>query len=158
MLIGFVLALTWANWFAPEFPVLVVAGAVALALSLALFWRNSRMTGASLIARIGIVGVGAVFLWLGFALSLPALFTVAVGTEYKAQMRVVSYGWGSGTCRFRLVLEDLAPPGGGFCRAGEEPSSFKPGQHVAVTGRRSALGVQVTGFVLVGAKNAAREG
>jgi hypothetical protein len=146
--LGITLALSWADWFMPEFYVVVASGLLAILAPGYFLFRPPVGLKESILGKIGTWGMVSVCLWLSFAQTVPALVTAGFGEPRLERARVVSYGWsyGKGFCKYRLAVDGLLPFGGGFCGAGEDASSFIPGEVIDISMQCSVLGCHVLGF------------
>ncbi len=146
----------YGAWFVPAQWVAYTMLLPALLVAIFIGWRKTdprvlAVLPASArvdtpITRVGSIVFVSAFLWLGLAKTIPAVITDLIGEPTQSLDRVAAHYFASGTCGFRLVLDDTNPPWGGYCRVGDGAWTFTRGQEILLRGKRSVFGFLVEGF------------
>ncbi|HSW12711.1 MAG TPA: hypothetical protein VLI06_07720 [Solimonas sp.] len=132
----FWLVIFFAEWFVPSKEVAWAAVPLAVAPCVYFLWRAPFFKRDRPLEKLAATLVGSFFLWSFLAGAVPALFTWFFGADRQVVTRVSAYYWSTGTCDYRIVLEDF----GGFCRAGSSQGDFTHGRNVRVIFRQSTFG------------------
>lgn len=130
------------QWFIPSFSFLIFAAAAATLSSICFFFFGLRNSGESLMLKLGISGTAGTFtLFAIFGLS--ALITNVLGNPHNEKGSVIAYYWSSKSCGYRLLLNELTPIGGGFCKAGQNENHFNGVNFVDIKAKETILGTLV---------------
>ena len=163
VLISFVAASIVFGWFLLDFSAWFIPASwlaySAIAPALVIGWFLARwkpkakvarmfleqLSGKdSAIIRLGMTLIIGVTVWLFVAQAIPAGWTSAMGNEQTIEKRVVAYYSGaSGTCSYRVILEDFNPFGGGFCFYNDPRLAIRSGVNARLKVQESMLGTFV---------------